>query len=64
MDSITITREQFVEAVNKCNDKFVDIISKNDNTTSKSLTTITMSVQNIVFCSSLEAELFDVKEGK
>lgn len=64
MDSITITREQFVEAVNKCNDKFVDIISEDDNTTSKSLATITMAIQNMVFGSSLEVELFGVKEGK
>lgn len=63
MDTITITREQFRKAVLKCNDDFEKIAGEFDKTPEQSLTTITMSLQNVAFAAYVEYELFNEKEG-
>lgn len=63
-DSITITREQFREVVNKCNDNFERIVGSLDDTPAKALETKMMVLQNDVFSFYLEWELFDSKYNK
>ena len=63
-DSITITREQFREVVNKCNANFELIVGSLDDTPAKALETKMMVLQNDVFSFYLEWELFDSKYNK
>lgn len=61
MDTITITRKQFREAVNKCNDDFGTIAGKFDavdETGDSALQTLVMIAQNNVFAAAIEYELF------
>lgn len=61
MDTITITRKQFREAVRKCNDEFeqiAGICDEGDSTGTGALHTLLMMAQNSAFAASIEYMLF------
>ena len=58
MDTITITREQFYDAVSKAQDDFLDAtVSKHDNVKGF-MTVMLMGLQNSAFASLIEQYLF------
>lgn len=65
MDTITITREQFREAVRKCNEEYGQIageLDERDETGISRMHTFIMVAQNNVFGAAIEYELFKTKE--
>lgn len=59
METITITREQFNDAVMKANDKFKEIGSKKDADAKNDMVNLMMGLQNTVFGSLLGSVLFE-----
>lgn len=63
MDTVTITREEFRDIVNKCNNDFMITVSKFDESLEHQIQTYAMSLQNTTFAAYVEYELFKEKEG-
>lgn len=61
MKTITITEEQFKDAVTKANDKFKKIGSKKDTDAKNEMAEFMMGLQNIMFGSLIGDVLFNDK---
>ena len=67
MEKITITREEFREAVVDANEEALKILSKNDESEQEKTVNFVMGLQNVVFGSMIEHVLFksdDVESEK
>ena len=61
MNTITITRKQFREAVTRCNEEFAHLASEvdgEDETGEGAFTTLLMMTQNSAFAAAIEYMLF------
>ena len=58
MDKITITREQFQDAVTKSQDEFLDMTCEPNDGVKGMMTVFLMGLQNAAFASAIEKNLF------
>lgn len=58
MNTITITKEDFNEAVGKAADEFTDISIEHADNITDSITVFMMGLQNVAFATLLEKHLF------
>lgn len=65
MNSITITKDQFIEAVKTANENFANLGNKNDqHEEGVAMANLVMGLQNIMFGSMIADVLFSENKGE